>query len=84
MNVLVNGKIIVMKDNEFDRNRHVPMVIYPDEKKVVAHILCKQEDFMEKFHKTVRSLGKRFSGYTVEANIPLAFSGKLTVTARIH
>jgi hypothetical protein len=83
MNVLVNGMTVV-KDSEFDTSRYVLMDVDLEEKKVVAHILCKREEFIDKFHKTVRALGKQFSGYTVEAVCPLAFGHKMIMTAKIH
>ena len=83
MNVLVKGMNVV-KEGEFDTSRHVLMKVDVEEKKVVAHILCKREEFIDKFHKTVRALGKQFSGYTVEAVCPLAFGHKMIMTARIY
>lgn len=83
MNVLVKETNIV-KSDEFDTSRHVLLEVDVEEKKVVAHILCKHDEFSSKFHKTVRALGKQFSGYEVEAVCPLAFGHKMIMTARIH
>ena len=82
MNVLVRKN--AMEKVEFDTSRHVLLDVDVEEKKVIAHILCKQEDFISKFHKTIRALGKQFSGYTVEAVCPLAFGHKMIMTARIY
>ena len=83
MKAFVKGKIAVMK-NEFDPNRHVLMHVDTVAKKVDAYIMCEPEEFAIKFHKTIRALGKQFSGYTVEAVCPLAYGHKAIMTARIH
>lgn len=83
MNVLVkNSKI--MQNGKFDVNNQVFVEVDEKEKLVIAHILCKREEFVSKFHKTVRSLGKQFSGYEVKAVLPLEFGLFLNMTARIH
>ena len=72
------------KVEEFDSNRHVMMNINMEKKLVIATIICSPEKFEEKFHKTVRTLGSKFSGYTVTATLPLIGGGKFVATARIH
>ena len=83
MNVLIkNNK--VMQNGQFNVNNQVFVEVDKKEKLVIAHILCKREEFVEKFHKTVHALGKQFSGYEVKAVLPLEFGLFLNMTARIH
>ena len=83
MNVLVrNDK--VMPKGKFDINNQVFVEVDTKEKLIIAHILCKREEFVEKFHKTVQSLGKQFSGYEVKAVLPIEFGLFLNMSARIH
>ena len=72
------------KVEEFDSNRHVTMHVDLDKKIVTATIICTPDKFEEKFHKTVRALGSKFSGYTVKATLPLVGGGKFVATSRIH
>lgn len=72
------------KVEEFDNNRHVVMKVDMDKKIITANIICSPDKFEEKFHKTVRSLGSKFSGYTVIATLPLIGGQNVVATARIH
>ena len=83
MNVLVRNENIMTK-GKIDVNNQVLIEVDEMEKLVIAHILCKREEFVEKFHKTVHALGKQFSGYEVKAVLPLEFGLFLNMTARIH
>jgi hypothetical protein len=68
----------------FDINNQVLIEVDKKEKLVIAHILCEREEFVSKFHQTVHSIAKQFSGYEVKAVLPLEFGLFLNMTARIH
>ena len=81
MKVFINN---TNKMENFDITRHVMLDVDEETKTVIAYILTPAEEFMEKLHKTIRALGRQYSGYTVLATLPLADGNRIIVTARIH
>ena len=81
MKVFINN---TNKMENFDITRHVALTVDTRKKIVTANIICDPNQFEEKFHKTIRALGRQYSGYTVLATLPLGDGNSIIITARIH
>ena len=77
------GKYNSSMTGEFDINRHVLCLVDDEVKRITLHILCKGEDFTNKFIKTTNYLASQYKGYRIEAVRSLSPNLELLMYANV-
>ena len=68
-----------------DINRHVLCCVDDNKKTVLVHLICKAEEFEEKFHKIIHALGAQYKDYDIIAPMfPLSDNEYFSRYARIY